>query len=114
MHAQHNAGAVDRRIIDKPEGRRWHKIINAGGQPAVDAAMELIGLFFQGNMPWRTNDPALDAKQRASYDVRVLEIPTPRWTASEAKRFGIKLPKEVPMTTQERAYTSPIWYTPAR
>ncbi|MFN0056642.1 MAG: DUF3604 domain-containing protein [Planctomycetales bacterium] len=57
-------------------------------------------------------DPEFDPKQRAFYYVRVIEIPTPRWTAYEAKRFGVEMPKEVPMTTQERAYTSPIWYTP--
>ena len=57
-------------------------------------------------------DPAFDAKQRAFYYGRVIEIPTPRWTAYDAKRFGVKMPKEVPMTTTERAYTSPIWYTP--
>ena len=45
--------------------------------------------------------------------MRVLEIPTPRWTAYEAKFFGLKdIPDEIPMVTQERAYTSPIWYTP--
>ena len=55
----------------------------------------------------------LDPKLRAVYYARVLEIPTPRWTAYEAKRFGIEMPSpDVPMTTQERAYTSPIWYTP--
>lgn len=57
-------------------------------------------------------DPAFDAKQRAFYYARVIEIPTPRWTAYDAKYFRVTMPKEVPMTTQERAYTSPIWYTP--
>jgi hypothetical protein len=57
-------------------------------------------------------DPEFDPAQRAFYYGRVIEIPTPRWTAYEAKRFNIKMPKEVPMTIQERAYTSPIWYTP--
>jgi hypothetical protein len=59
------------------------------------------------------SDPEFDAKQPAFYYARVIEIPTPRWTAYEAQRFGIKMPPNVPMTTQERAYTSPIWYTPA-
>jgi len=58
------------------------------------------------------SDPDFDASQPAAYYARVLEIPTPRWTAYEQKRFGVELPDEVPMTTQERAYTSPIWYTP--
>ena len=58
------------------------------------------------------SDPDFDPSQKAFYYARVIEIPTPRWTAYEAKRFEIKMSKEVPMTTQERAYTSPIWYTP--
>lgn len=58
-------------------------------------------------------DPDFDPDIRAFYYTRVLEIPTPRWTAYEAKFFNIKMGKEVPMTTQERAYTSPIWYTPS-
>jgi hypothetical protein len=57
-------------------------------------------------------DPGFDAKQRAFYYVRVLEIPTPRWTTFDAKYFGVALPKDVPASIQERAYTSPIWYTP--
>ena len=57
-------------------------------------------------------DPDFDPKQRAFYYARVIEIPTPRWTTYDAARFGIKLGDEVPRTTQERAYTSPIWYTP--
>ena len=66
-------------------------------------APELIGTW---------TDPDFDASQRAVYYARVLEIPTPRWTAYEQVRFGITMPDEVPMITQERAYTSPIWYTP--
>ncbi len=58
------------------------------------------------------SDPDFDPNQRAFYYARVLEIPTPRWTSYEALRFGIKMPPEAEMTTQERAYTSPIWYTP--
>ncbi len=57
-------------------------------------------------------DPDFKAGERAFYYARVIEIPTPRWTAYEAVRYGIEMPEEVPMTTQERAYTSPIWYTP--
>ena len=57
-------------------------------------------------------DPDFDPTLRASYYSRVIEIPTPRWTAYEAQRFGITMSPEVPMITQERAYTSPIWYTP--
>ena len=57
-------------------------------------------------------DPDFDPAQKAFYYARVIEIPTPRWTAYDAFRYGIKMPPEVPMITQERAYTSPIWYSP--
>jgi len=57
-------------------------------------------------------DPDFNPKHRAFYYVRVLEIPTPTWQAYDLKRFGITMPEEVPMFGQERAYTSPIWYTP--
>ena len=58
-------------------------------------------------------DPQFDPAQRAFYYVRVLEIPTPRWTTFDANIFGVELPDDVPASIQERAYTSPIWYTPA-
>jgi hypothetical protein len=57
-------------------------------------------------------DPDFDAKESAFYYVRVLEIPTPRWTAYDAKRFNVEIPKGAKAQLQERAYTSPIWYTP--
>ena len=58
-------------------------------------------------------DPDFKRDELAFYYLRVLEIPTPRWTAYDAKFFGLTdLPDEIPMVTQERAYTSPIWYTP--
>jgi hypothetical protein len=58
-------------------------------------------------------DPDFDPAQKAFYYMRVLEIPTPRWSTYDAFRYGIDLPEGAPTSTQERAYTSPIWYTPA-
>ena len=57
-------------------------------------------------------DPDFDPDEPAFYYVRVLEIPTPRWTTYDAAFFGISRPDNVPATIQDRAYTSPIWYTP--
>ena len=57
-------------------------------------------------------DPDFDPAIPAFYYARVIEIPTPRWTAYDASRYGVEMPAEVPMKTQERGYTSPIWYTP--
>ncbi len=57
-------------------------------------------------------DPDFEAAQTAFYYVRVMEIPTPRWVAYDVCRYGAELPEKAPMTTQQRAYTSPIRYTP--
>ncbi|SDC75648.1 DUF3604 domain-containing protein [Ruegeria marina] len=57
-------------------------------------------------------DPEFDPDQRAFYYVRVIEIPTPRWTTYDSVFFGIPLPDTIDVSQQERAYTSPIWYTP--
>jgi hypothetical protein len=57
-------------------------------------------------------DPDFRAGERAFYYARVIEIPTPRWTAYDQVRFGVKMSKDVPMKQQERAWTSPIWYVP--
>jgi len=58
------------------------------------------------------SDPDFDPGERAFYYARVLEIPTPRWVVYDAFRYGIELPDDAVLTGQERAYTSPIWYTP--
>ena len=60
---------------------------------------------------WR--DPDFNEDELAFYYVRVIEIPTPRWTAYDAKFYGLTdVPENIQMVTQERAYSSPIWYTP--
>jgi Protein of unknown function (DUF3604) len=89
-----------------------------GKLPAVGNTVDVANATYTNSIgaaqlvaSWK--DPDFDRSLRAVYYVRVLEIPTPRWTAYDAKRFNVKMSKEVPMTTQERAYTSPIWYTPA-
>ena len=57
-------------------------------------------------------DPDFNRNHRAVYYARVLEIPTPTWQAYDAKFYGVTMPPQVPLSHQERAYTSPIWYTP--
>lgn len=66
-------------------------------------ATELVGSF---------TDPQFEPAQRAYYYLRAVEIPTPRWTAYDAMRYKVKMTPDVPMTVQERAATSPIWYNP--
>lgn len=58
------------------------------------------------------HDPDFDPAEAAFYYVRVIEIPTPRWTTHDAAFYNIPLPDRVPATVQDRAYTSPIWFTP--
>ncbi len=58
-------------------------------------------------------DPEFDPSLHAFYYARVLEIPTPRWTTIQAKQLGVAPPDVVPATVQERAWSSPIWYTPS-
>jgi hypothetical protein len=57
-------------------------------------------------------DPDFDAKESSFYYIRVIEIPTPRWVVYDKVRLGAKIPKEAKLIGQERAYTSPIWYSP--
>lgn len=60
------------------------------------------------------SDPDFDAKQSTFYYARVIEIPTPRWVVYDAFRYGVQIPEGAKTVHQERAYTSPIWYTPKR
>lgn len=90
---------------------RQGKLAPVGDTVDVDSASytNSIGAR-QLSAEWQ--DPEFDPALPAYYYARVLEIPTPRWTAYDAYRFKVSAGKEVPMTTQERAYTSPIWYQP--
>ena len=127
------SGNLDRIQVVKgwldDRGRRQEKIYDVvwsgDRQPGGDGKLPPVGNTVDvANATWTNTigspelitvwtDPDFDPDQSAVYYVRVLEIPTPRWTAYEAKRFGVEMPSDdVPMTTQERAYTSPIWYTP--
>jgi hypothetical protein len=65
-----------------------------------------------GQLSAAWTDPDFNPALQAFYYARVIEIPTPRWTAYDRALFNLDLPEEVPLKTQERAYTSPIWYTP--
>ena len=69
-----------------------------------DIGQPILGAYWE--------DPDFDPAQPAFYYVRVLEIPTPRWTTYDRKFFGVELPEGAPVSIQERAYTSPIWYAP--
>lgn len=89
----------------------------AGKLPAVGSTVDVKSATWSNSIGaaelatlWR--DPDFNPAQAAAYYVRVLEIPTPRWTTYDAARLGVELPPEVPRTVQERAYTSPIWYQP--
>ena len=128
------SGNLDRVQIIKgwldPSGEPQEKIYDVAWgdadtrQPGTDGKVPAVGNTVDVATATWTNtigdpelitvwvDPNFDPSGRAFYYARVIEIPTPRWTAYDAMRFGIEMDPEVPMTTQERAYTSPIWYTP--
>jgi len=126
------SGNLDRVQIIKGwldgNGKRHEKIFDVAWsgdrKPNADGTLPPVGNTVDvANATWSNSigapelitvwkDPEFDPTLRAVYYARVIEIPTPRWTAYEAKRYDVTMPSEVPMITQERAYTSPIWYTP--
>jgi hypothetical protein len=96
-----------------------------GREPGEDGRLPAVGSTVDVESATWTNtigapelitvweDPDFDPAEPAFYYARVLEIPTPRWTAYDAKYFELDdVDPAIPMETQERAYTSPIWYTP--
>jgi len=111
-------GEVHEKVYDIVWGDAERRLVGADGKvPRVGNTVNVPEATWtntigdpQLSTVW--TDPDFDPEESAFYYVRVLEIPTPRWTAYDAKRFGVTMSEEVPMTTQERAYTSPIWYKP--
>jgi hypothetical protein len=97
---------------------------SGGRKPGQDGELPPVGSTVNGADASYTNaigepfmqvfwtDDGFDPSLRAFYYVRVIEIPTPRWTSYDAKVFGVKTPEGAPLDVQERAYTSPIWYAP--
>jgi hypothetical protein len=91
----------------------------AGKLPAVGNTVDVKTATYQntiGAVELKTvwSDPQFDPDRLAAYYLRVLEIPTPRWPTLLAAEFGLEAPPDVPPTTQQRGWSSPIWYTPER
>ncbi len=121
---------VKRKLVHDKKGKTHEKVYDVvwadadKRQPGAGGKLPPVGNTVDAaNATWTNTigdpelitvwgDPHFNPAQKAFYYARVIEIPTPRWTAYDAKRFGVEMPDEVEMTTQERAYTSPIWYTP--
>ena len=111
-------GETHEKIFNVVWGDAHRREINGDGTiPPVGTTVDLADASWSDTIGdaqlvdfWQ--DPEFDASQPAVYYVRVLEIPTPRWTAYDVKYFGDEPVGEAPKIIQERAYTSPIWYTP--
>lgn len=113
-----SSGKPQERIYDVVWGDAHRRRIVGGRLTPVGTTVDVASATWTNTIGdpeliavWR--DPQFDPAVPAFYYARVLEIPTPRWTAYDAAYFKVRItdPK-VPMTTQERAFTSPIWYTP--
>jgi hypothetical protein len=110
------------------EGKTHEKVYDVawspGREPDADGALPPVGNTVDIKAANWTNtigaselaavwaDPDFDPSEKAFYYARVLEIPTPRWVVYDAFRYGIEIPEGAETIGQERAYTSPIWYTP--
>ena len=111
------AGLTHERVYDVAWSGDREINPQTGKLPAVGNTVDVQAASYKNSIgaaqlsaTW--TDPDFSVNERAFYYVRVLEIPIPRWTTYDAAFFGLPRPKNVPETIQDRAYTSPIWYTP--
>lgn len=113
-----SAGQLQERVYDVIWSDAEKRRPGAGGRiPAVGNTVDIAKASYTNSIgaPELSTvwvDPDFDPADRAFYYVRVLEIPTPRWVLFDALRYGAKLMPGMELTSQERAYTSPIWYNP--
>jgi len=111
-------GALEEKVYDVAWGDAERRKPGRDGKlPAVGNTVNVANASWTNTIGdpeliavWK--DPDFDASDRAFYYARVIEIPTPRWTAYDARYFGVKPPAGTTMVLQERAYTAPIWYSP--
>lgn len=109
-------GAVHERVMDVAWSGDRKPDPETGQVPLVGSTVDVENATWTNSIgaPMLTGywqDQDFNPKQYAFYYVRVIEIPTPRWTAYDSERFGVEMDKQVPMTVTNRAYTSPIWYS---
>ena len=112
-------GAVHEKVMDVAWSGDRKPDPKTGQVPLVGSTVDVENATWTNSIGaplltgyWKDQD--FNPKQYAFYYVRVIEIPTPRWTAYDSERFGVEMDKQVPMTVTNRAYTSPIWYSPAK
>ena len=108
-------GKNDEQVIDVAWSGTRKRDPKTGKVPSVGSTVDVKAASYANTIgavelkgTWR--DPAFDPKAPAAYYVRVLEIPTPRWSTYDAKVTGKPIPEGLPAAVQQRAYTSPIWY----
>lgn len=112
-------GKTHEKIYDVVWGDSDKRSLNEQGKlPPIGSTVDVTDASWNNSIGdaelvgfWQ--DPDFDAAQAAVYYARIIEIPTPRWTAYDAKLMGDKMPNGAKFVIQERAYTSPIWYTPS-
>ncbi len=110
-------GSLQEKVYDVAWSGDRHPDDNTGKLPPVGSTVDVESATFTNTIGatdlavvW--TDPDFDPAQRAFYYARVIEIPRPRWSTHDAAYFGLELPEGITLTVQDRAYTSPIWYTP--